>query len=235
MNNLETLRFGFVRPENGPVASATEPRLSLLVPDQLFDASQEVPGVQAALAQSQDVLAVEKDASNTRLTVVAYGAPENQIERLKRNMQLGKVLTIFDALDNVAHPDHKDPTINISTHDRIGRSQNTELRVRLQLPEILSDTDLTEVATTHMLALAKQLDYKPGQDSSTLVKAIVSRVSDIQLHADSKRFAHSLSSDVRVVPQSSERLLTGHGLHSNERKFICIAGAVAIAHAAELL
>lgn len=237
MSNSETLRFGFVRPENGTgsaLVAASE--LFVDVPHDLFVLSHEVSGADAALQATKDLVDIHATENAVRLTITPSIIPiQSSFDRLKRSNQLGRVLTLLDAFDEVAHPDRKDPVINISTRDRVGRNNTNGLRVRLALPEGVADEYLSEVATQYMLDMARQVDYKPEQDTTELVKATVSRHSDIRLHANSKRFDHSLSSDVRVDPLSSERLLSGHGLHSNERKFICIAGAVAIAHAAELL
>lgn len=237
MNNQESLQFGFVRPEisSGNLVRANS-RLYIDVPHDLYELAHEVPGAEAALQTTKDLLDVQASESTVRLTITPERvAVHSSFDKLKRSNQLGRVLTLLDAFDEVAHPDRKDPTINISTHDRIGRNHTNGLRVRLILPETVPESELSLVATQFMLDMAQQVHYKPDQDTTKLVKAAVSRVSDIQLHADSKRFMHSLSSDVRVDPASNDRLLSGRGLHSNERKFICIAGAVAIAHARELL
>lgn len=238
MNNLETLRFGFVRPENGSgTIDGANQHLFVDVPTNLFLESKKVVGVESALELTAGLLDVDTTQSVARLTVLPKLLPApGLLSTMPRKYKLGHVLSIFDALDKVAHPDNKDPLINISLKDRIGQNHANSLRVRMVLPDAaFDDATLSATASAYMQNMARQLQYKPEQNTDELVKAVVTRISDIRLQANSKKFDHALASDARVDTSSDKRLLVEKSLHNPERKFICIAGAVAIAHAAELL
>lgn len=239
MNNLETLQFGFVRPENqSQDEAALGHRLYVDVPTDIYGAALEASGIEAAFDAAKPMLEPVDIEGGKRLYIVPNQFKlKKAVDYMHRLGMLGRVLNILDALDEQAHPDQKDPLISVSTHVRSGRNHANGLRVSLTLPdESYSEQTLSTLATNQMGHMAALLDYKSHRATDEIVEAVVSRTSDIQLHVKStKRREHSLSTDVQPIPDSTERLLIDRNLHRNERKIICVAGAVAIAHAEDLL
>lgn len=185
---------------------------------------------------SDNIRAVEitEDAGNLRMYLNAKRIGSLKMGPVHHVVMQG-IAKITNALYYSAEPEEGDARLNV----RMGVSpiNNTNRYGMYANIAWASEPDetLSRLATHHMRSTAKNLDYEDKNMIPSLVYAQVSRAQGVTLETNPMGSC-SIGTDGMWYESGDPRYeLFSHNIYNHVQQFICLAGAVALAHADKLV
>jgi hypothetical protein len=248
MNKVESLNYGFVSVDAelpAPVyhddftRSVPQYNIFLDSPSEVFDQVLDTY-IGDALGRCNPIVSHYQlpDNAGERLVINLDGFKriDGNHPRMQRVTAASNVMKLLDNFYNPKIVVAKDPKIEISRTGIVAEGRTSGMHATVLWPEaeLASDELLSQIASERMVAAAKAFEYKTQHETESLVFARVKRNSGVSLHVDSDDRPRMFSTAVFHANETSFQLVE-NSLIKDFRRLFCLAGAVAIAHADQLL
>lgn len=228
----ERLKFGLLESENDPDMH----RLHVDVPTPMWEqlrGNAKVKRLMGRLASKQRrALSFHDVEGNKRVFIndKRIGA-----SGMKPALTVG-VAAVLNQLHTMVGTTGRDPLISAQFGLRpLPDGKRLGMRVELAWPDEM-DAILANMATERMVSAAAKLRYGDRAVLPDVVSASVDRQhGGIVLSANTFGVSNVGSHSIGYRPEEPRITLTSHNLYRHEEQLICLVGAVAIAHAAELV
>jgi hypothetical protein len=224
----ENLAFGF-KDSAGKDGGM---RLSVSSPPGLWEEALARPGIQQAYKSAYDGQSITARAKKDGRTLLVNGNNIREIGPSRQERIVTSIALLFEALTLTARLNsQEDPLISVTYGGQVPDPLWMEARVKL--PE-LDDKLLKEVASDRMRDMATNLRLPHiatgayiNRSTSSKQAIVLAADDDCNIGISSETFEEEVASGVIE--------LTSNNLDTHQQQLICLAGAVALAHAEELV